>query len=131
MISLNFKEFFSPKNNNLFNFVEVKKNKLKPFREWFLENVNNFGPCPKCGKSLIIRKRKDNGNEFLACTGFPGCKYTTGYNPNMVQKPQLVQQPIQPKQGIQPQGIQRAKWFYADVIKKDDPRFKNEEKSPQ
>lgn len=127
MISLNFKEFFFPNKNNLFDFIEieqVKQNKLKPFREWFLENFDNFGTCPKCGKSLTIRRRKDNGNEFLACTGFPGCKYTTGYNPNMVQKPQ----PVQPKQGVQPQGIQRVKWFYANVISKEDPRFKYAEK---
>ncbi len=37
--------------------------------------------CPKCGKSLIkrtARKGDHAGNQFLGCSGFPGCRYTKG-----------------------------------------------------
>lgn len=123
MILLDFKKYIFPVKEDIFDFIEVKNTKLKPFREWFLENVNNFGSCPKCSKALTIRKRRSDGLEFLACTGYPNCTYTTGYNPNFVQKQQSA-----PVQGAQ-QGIKAAnKWFYADVIAHDDPRFKNLEK---
>ena len=32
--------------------------------------------CPHCGKTLVIRRRKD-GAQFLGCPGFPDCKYAT------------------------------------------------------
>lgn len=38
------------------------------------------GVCPKCGKALTLRliKRGPNaGTEFIGCTGFPQCRYTT------------------------------------------------------
>lgn len=31
--------------------------------------------CPECGKPLVIRKGKYG--EFIGCTGFPNCKYTS------------------------------------------------------
>jgi len=34
-----------------------------------------FGPCPKCGKELRTRKRKDGG-EFVGCSGYPDCDFT-------------------------------------------------------
>jgi DNA topoisomerase-1 len=37
--------------------------------------------CPKCGSELV--KRKGRFGEFIACSGFPKCKYTK----NMEQKP--------------------------------------------
>lgn len=127
MIQLNFKNFIYPVEENIFDFIEVKKTKLKPFREWFLENVNNAGSCPKCGKPMTIRKNRANNVEFLGCTGYPNCTHTAGYNPNVAKQIAAA-----PKQGVQQnpqQGIQKSsKWFYADVIAKDDVRFKNLEK---
>ncbi len=34
--------------------------------------------CPRCGRLLTERTRKDNGRKFIGCTGFSatGCKYT-------------------------------------------------------
>ncbi|MGN1037761.1 MAG: type I DNA topoisomerase, partial [Mailhella sp.] len=32
-------------------------------------------PCPKCGKPLVVKFGKSG--EFLACTGYPECRYTT------------------------------------------------------
>lgn len=31
--------------------------------------------CPKCGKPMILRKRKADGNPFLGCTGYPKCDH--------------------------------------------------------
>jgi DNA topoisomerase-1 len=34
-------------------------------------------PCPECGKPLVIKFGKSG--EFLACTGYPECRYTTNF----------------------------------------------------
>lgn len=45
-------------------------NKDKPKAEQ-VEGVK----CPKCGKNLVYRVSK-TGNKFIACSGFPKCKFT-------------------------------------------------------
>ncbi len=35
--------------------------------------VESEHPCPKCGKTLLIRENK-RGERFLSCSGFPECK---------------------------------------------------------
>lgn len=32
------------------------------------------GDCPQCGKDLVIKKAR-TGSSFIACTGYPDCKY--------------------------------------------------------
>ena len=32
------------------------------------------GECPQCGKDLVIKKSR-TGSSFIACTGYPDCKY--------------------------------------------------------
>ena len=32
------------------------------------------GDCPRCGKDLVIKKSR-TGSSFIACTGYPDCKY--------------------------------------------------------
>ena len=32
------------------------------------------GECPQCGKDLVIKKAR-TGSSFIACTGYPDCKY--------------------------------------------------------
>ncbi len=39
-----------------------------------LRNTNDL-KCPKCSKLLVPKPNKKTGNEFLACPGFPDCKY--------------------------------------------------------
>ena len=34
------------------------------------------GNCPKCGKPMRKRSRKDGKGEFMGCTGYPTCKHT-------------------------------------------------------
>ncbi len=38
---------------------------------------NVVGPCPKCGKDLMIRRAKKSGSKFIGCSGYPDC--TTAY----------------------------------------------------
>ncbi len=35
-------------------------------------------PCPNCGKKLVVRARRMDGNRFLGCMGYPECKFATG-----------------------------------------------------
>jgi DNA topoisomerase-1 len=55
---------------------------LEPEKEKIKENINNavkaqntVGPCPKCGKPLMVRVSK-KGKRFVGCTGYPECKNT-------------------------------------------------------
>lgn len=38
--------------------------------------------CHKCGANLIIRTRKDNGQEFYGCSLFPKCKFSMSMTDN-------------------------------------------------
>lgn len=31
--------------------------------------------CPRCGESLVERKRKSDGQSFVGCSGYPKCRY--------------------------------------------------------
>ena len=44
-------------------------------RERKAEEVASVGPCPTCGKDLVVKKSR-TGSRFIACTGWPDCKYT-------------------------------------------------------
>lgn len=124
MTSLSFKDFISTKKHDNFMFFDQEKIENTQFAQYedlLSENNQSLGNCPKCGKSLIIRKRKADNLEFLACTGFPRCTYTTGYNKNY--RPAATANPA-PSQG-QNQGQQNPNpWYYADVIADNDHRFK-------
>lgn len=52
------------------------------------------GVCPQCGADLVIRK-SHTGNKFIACTGYPACKYSaslpTGVTCPECGKGQLVE----------------------------------------
>ena len=45
----------------------------------FIEDVTIKVKCPKCEKGTLLvktaTKGKNKGNKFLACSGFPKCKY--------------------------------------------------------
>ncbi|BAH78105.1 type I DNA topoisomerase [Solidesulfovibrio magneticus] len=44
-------------------------------RERKAEEVASVGACPTCGKDLVVKKSR-TGSRFIACTGWPDCKYT-------------------------------------------------------
>ncbi len=37
--------------------------------------------CPKCGSPLRLRRRRDDGGEFLGCTSYPRCAHAEEYDP--------------------------------------------------
>jgi DNA topoisomerase-1 len=37
------------------------------------------GTCPECGQDLVLKKAR-TGSRFIACTGYPKCKYTQSYS---------------------------------------------------
>jgi DNA topoisomerase-1 len=57
-------------------------NSFIPMIDYAQEHMKKVEPkmtdeiCPKCGKPLVIRKSKYG--EFIACSGFPKCRYIKG-----------------------------------------------------
>ncbi len=43
------------------------------------QNAPKVGECPQCGNDLVIKKSR-TGSRFIACTGYPDCKYTQSYS---------------------------------------------------
>jgi DNA helicase-4 len=42
-----------------------------------LSTVELSVPCPTCGRGvLVLRRRRSDGAEFIACSAFPGCTFT-------------------------------------------------------
>lgn len=42
-----------------------------------LSTISLSDPCPTCGLGvLVVRKRRDDGGEFLGCSMFPACTFT-------------------------------------------------------
>ncbi len=62
-----------------FKVIDTFWKKFEPLVEASFENMEKVAPketgetCPECGKPLVIRKGKYG--EFVACSGFPECKY--------------------------------------------------------
>jgi len=48
-------------------------------RERKPEEVVSVGECPQCGKPLAIKKSR-TGSRFIACTGWPECKYAKPFS---------------------------------------------------
>ena len=61
---------------------EIKENNENKINTYITETDQTlFNPyCPKCqtGK-LIIRVNKTNNNQFVSCTNYPQCNYSSGY----------------------------------------------------
>jgi DNA topoisomerase-1 len=55
--------------------LEPEKEKIKENITNAVKEQNTIGPCPKCGKALVVRISK-KGKRFVGCTGYPDCKNT-------------------------------------------------------
>jgi len=55
--------------------LEQDRDKIKANIQHAHQEQNTVGPCPKCGKNMIIRMSK-KGKRFVGCSGFPNCKNT-------------------------------------------------------
>jgi len=38
-----------------------------------VRKTSTLGPCPKCGKDLMIRRSRASGKQFVGCGGYPDC----------------------------------------------------------
>jgi len=55
--------------------LEPEKEKIKTNITNAIKEQNTVGPCPRCGKPLMVRVSK-KGKRFVGCTGYPECKNT-------------------------------------------------------
>jgi len=70
-------EFYNPFNEDLKNAAE-RMEKLKPADEELEE------PCPDCGERLVVKHGRYG--KFIACSGYPKCKYKRSYNESIQDK---------------------------------------------
>ncbi len=54
--------------------------------------------CPECGKPLVVKFGKSG--EFLACTGYPDCRYTTNFTRNEKGQIQAQERPKEEHQKV-------------------------------
>jgi DNA topoisomerase-1 len=40
-----------------------------------------LGPCPNCGRNLLIRRARKSGKRFAGCEGYPECRMTYSLPP--------------------------------------------------
>lgn len=41
------------------------------------------GDCPRCGRPLVRRTRRADGNAFLSCSGYPECRFAEDFDPHL------------------------------------------------
>ena len=56
------------------HIINIKENEKK------VQDAVKCNICPRCGKSLVIRTNRTNGNKFYGCEGYPKCTYTKKYD---------------------------------------------------
>ena len=72
------REFYQPFNETL----EKLSEKTAELKESLIETTGE--KCPECGSDLVVRWGR-NG-KFIACSGFPQCKYTRPLNDEALEK---------------------------------------------
>ncbi len=60
------------------NFIRDEKGTIIPVEREKIEH-EVVGQCPECTSDLIIRKSR-TGSRFIACTGYPKCKYAAPFS---------------------------------------------------
>ncbi|MCK4273992.1 MAG: topoisomerase DNA-binding C4 zinc finger domain-containing protein, partial [Dehalococcoidales bacterium] len=63
-------DFYTPFDKDLQNALQTAE-KVK------LADEETGDPCPKCGKPLVVKTGRFG--KFIACSGFPECKYTQSF----------------------------------------------------
>lgn len=84
---------FSGDFNNTLEKASVHMKAIK-------SGVETDVPCPKCGKNLIIKFGKSG--EFLACSAYPECKFTSNFIRNEQGEIELQAAPEQKVVGVCP-----------------------------
>lgn len=76
------KEFYGPFEKNL-------KNKLETVEKKEITEEKTDEKCPECGKPMVIKLGRYG--KFLACTGYPKCKFTRPYLDEVISEKQEEQ----------------------------------------
>ncbi len=93
-----------PQCRNSKNFVRDEQGGILPVEEKKQERV--MGQCPRCGRDLVLKKAR-SGSRFIACSGYPECRYTTSLGTG-------VPCPVRDCGGeLVEKGSKRGKVFYA------------------
>jgi ssDNA-binding Zn-finger/Zn-ribbon topoisomerase 1 len=66
----------------------------------------NYGPCPKCGKTLVDRNGKYG--PFIGCSGYPSCRYNRKL-PRDLSDTDLFDKAVEPTTGRRPFDASKAK----------------------
>jgi DNA topoisomerase-1 len=74
------KEFWEP-------FIKLLKKKELEVTKEEVTTEKTDRVCPKCGKNLVVKLGK--AGKFLACSGFPECRYTEPLSPEEREEPVL------------------------------------------
>ena len=115
------REFYEPYAKNL----EAKYGEVK--KHYTDEATNEV--CPQCGKPMVIKFGRFG--KFMACSGFPECKYTKPLGENKKEAPQSIDMrcPKCDEGDIVIRHTRRGKIFYGcgrypkcDYASWDDPR---------
>lgn len=57
---------------------------LKDF-EFYKDFVSSPPTCPKCGAYLRLNRRRNDGDLFIGCSGYPECSYTQAASPILIK----------------------------------------------
>ena len=70
------------------NVLRQVYNHLESSQEEFANIVRSgiredsvLGPCPNCGKNLVVRRNRKSGKRFAGCEGYPECRVTYSLPP--------------------------------------------------
>ncbi|MFW6236050.1 MAG: type I DNA topoisomerase, partial [Desulfovibrionales bacterium] len=66
-----------PECRNTKNFTRDDKGDLQVV-EVKIEDLPKMGTCPECSRDLVLKTSR-TGGRFVACTGYPECRYTKPY----------------------------------------------------
>ncbi len=67
-----------PDCKNTMDFTRDESGNITPIKRE-PEEHKPVGVCPECGKDLVMKKAR-TGSRFIACTGYPDCKYTKSFS---------------------------------------------------
>lgn len=77
------REFWEP-------FIQQLKTKDKEISKQDVTTEETDRTCPECGKPLVVKLGK--AGKFLACSGFPDCRYTESLDKEKQQEPEHSEQ---------------------------------------
>jgi DNA topoisomerase-1 len=67
-----------PECTNTANFTRDEKGIIR-IEEAQPQAQEKMGTCPECGSDLVLKKAR-TGSRFIACSGYPDCKYTQPFS---------------------------------------------------